>query len=505
MVGDGAERGTSERPDLFDRGVARFVVAAPGSGHGKTMIATGLMAALRARGLEVSPHKVGPDYIDPSYHGLAAGRVGRNLDPMLQGEERVAPLLLHGALTPTPADVAVIEGVMGLFDGQLGGEGFASTAHVARLVSAPVVLVVDCAASSRSVGAVVHGFATYDDGVEVAGVILNNVASPRHEAEARASLVRPGAGQGIPVLGVVPRLPDVVVPSRHLGLVPVAERRPEAVAAVDALADLITRHVDLDALLALARSAPPLTVPKWEPWPAEVGEMAARGGSDGRPTVAVFGGPAFSFTYAEDVELLTAAGAAVVRVDPLAGDRLPADTGAVVIGGGFPEVHADALAANDGLLADVRDFARAGGPVVAECAGLLYLGRALDGVPMADVVPLTASMTTRLTLGYRRATALRDGPVVRAGELVTGHEFHRTAVSYDGPDAAAPAWSWALHDGTPATEGWASANVHASYLHVHGAGHPHHAARLVAAARTYAGRSVPDARRVLAQEAATGP
>jgi len=473
----------------------RFVVAAPGSGHGKTMIATGLMAALRGRGLAVSPHKVGPDYIDPSYHGLAAGRVGRNLDPMLQGEERVAPLLLHGALTPEPADVAVIEGVMGLFDGQLGGEGFASTGHVARLVSAPVVLVVDCAASSRSVGAMVHGFTTYDDAVDVAGVILNNVASPRHEAEARASI------RGIPVLGVVPRLPEIVVPSRHLGLVPVAERRPEAVAAVDALADLITRHIDLDAVLDLARSAPPLTVPRWQPWPAEVGAVAARGGSNGRPTVAVFGGPAFSFTYAEDVELLEAAGADVVRVDPLAGDRLPAGTAAVVVGGGFPELHTDALAANDALLADVRDFARTGGPVVAECAGLLYLGRALDGVPMADVVPMTAAMTRRLTLGYRRATALRDGPVVRAGEQVTGHEFHRTDVAYDD---AAPAWSWTLHDGSPVTEGWASDNVHASYLHVHGAGHPDHAARLVEAARTYAGRSVRDAPRGAVQEAGAG-
>ncbi|MDO7867989.1 cobyrinate a,c-diamide synthase [Nocardioides jiangxiensis] len=463
----------------------RFVVAAPGSGHGKTMIATGLMAALRARGLEVSPHKVGPDYIDPSYHGLAAGRVGRNLDPMLQGEERIVPLLLHGALTPTPADVAVIEGVMGLFDGQLGGAGFSSTAHVARLVQAPVVLVVDCAAASRSVGAVVHGFTTYDPEVRVAGVILNNVASPRHEAEVRASIV------GIPVLGVVPRLPEIVVPSRHLGLIPVAERAPEALAAVDALADLISTHVDLDALLELAGSAPALDVEPWSPSGRAVRAEAWDDSDELRtpgPTVAVFGGPAFSFTYAENVEQLTAAGAHVVTVDPLAGDRLPVGTAAVVIGGGFPEMHLDALAANAQLLEEVRAFAAAGGPTVAECAGLLYLGQVLDGVEMAGVVPMTAAMTKRLTLGYRRATALADGPLVRAGEQVTGHEFHKTAVTYAAPGQES--WRWELHDGTSATEGWVSSNVHASYLHVHGAGHPEHAERLVALARSYAA-SVP--------------
>lgn len=471
----------------------RFVVAAPGSGHGKTMIATGLMAALRARGYAVSPHKVGPDYIDPSYHGLAAGRVGRNLDPFLCGEERIAPLLLYGAATPEPADVAVIEGVMGLFDGALGSDGFASTAHVARLVQAPVVLVVDCAAAARSVGAVVHGFATYDDSVRVAGVILNNVASPRHEKEARAGV------RGVPVLGVVPRLPDIVVPSRHLGLVPVAERRPEAVAAVDALAELIGTHVDLDALMALARTAPDLTCPPWSPIaeveePAEVEEAAD-------PRIAVFGGPAFSFTYAENVELLRAAGADVVIVDPLRGDRLPEDCTAVVIGGGFPEMHTDALAANTALSDDIADFVRRGGTVVAECAGLLYLGRTLDGVPMSGVLPMTSAMTKRLTLGYRRATALADGPLARAGEQVTGHEFHRTAVTWDedhrhlegqtlplrGANLATSAWGWALHDGTETTEGWTSERVHASYLHVHWAGHPQHATRLVDAARAAGG------------------
>lgn len=460
----------------------RFVVAAPGSGHGKTMVATGLMAALRARGLAVSPHKVGPDYIDPSYHGLAAGRVGRNLDPFLCGEELIGPLLRHGAAIPFAADIAVIEGVMGLYDGAIGRDGFSSTAHVAKLVQAPVILVVDCAASARSVGATVHGFATYDPEVRVAGVILNNVASPRHEAEARAGVER----TGLPVLGSVPRLPQLVVPSRHLGLVPVAERHPDAVAAVDALADLITEYVDLDALLAIALTAPPLTVEPWSP-AAGLAEAehadAAPTQRKARPVVAVFGGPAFSFTYAENVEQLSAAGAAVVVVDPLRSSGLPAGTSALVIGGGFPEVHVTELARNRSLLGEVAHFARTGGPVVAECAGLLYLGRALDGEPLAGVLPMSGAMTSRLTLGYRSATAVADSPIVRAGEQVAGHEFHRTAVTWD---ATRPAWTWPVADGSTAAEGWAGPTVHASYLHVHGAGHPEHAVRLVEAARDFA-------------------
>ena len=203
--------------------IPRVVIAAPGSGHGKTSIATGLLAALRQRGLAVSPHKVGPDYIDPSYHALAAGRAGRNLDPWLVGEERIVPLFLHGARLPTPADIAVIEGVMGLFDGA-GAEGdFASTAHVARLLDAPVVLVVDASGVSSSVAALIHGFLTFDPRVRLAGVIFNQVGSEYH-----AHLLRSAVGPvGIPVLGVVHRQDELTVPSRHLGLVPAAERRPE--------------------------------------------------------------------------------------------------------------------------------------------------------------------------------------------------------------------------------------------------------------------------------------
>jgi cobyrinic acid a,c-diamide synthase len=450
----------------------RVLIAAPGSGHGKTMVATGIMAALRDRGLNVSPHKVGPDYIDPSYHAAACGRAGRNLDPYLQGEQRVPALLVHAAITPEVADITVIEGVMGLFDGAVGTGGFSSSAHVARLVQAPVVLVVDCAAVGRSVGAIVHGFSRFDDTVRVAGVILNNVGSPRHEAEARDGV----AETGVPVLGVIPRLPEVVVPSRHLGLIPVAERQPAALEAVAALSSMAQKYVDLDALVELAGTAPDLDVQPWDAV-AAVGEFGARPAR--APRIAVAGGAAFSFGYAETSELLVAAGAEVVGFDPIHDESLPPGVSGLLIGGGFPEIHASDLAANTPLRAVIRKFADDGGAISAECAGLLYLGRELDGAPMCGVLPLTARMGPRLTLGYRTAVALSDNVLCGAGQRVNGHEFHRTRVDLDADGTAQAAWAWKDGAGRPATEGLARGAVHASYLHVHWAGYPAMAARFV--------------------------
>lgn len=442
----------------------RLVVAASASGHGKTTVATGLLAALRRRGLTVSPHKVGPDYIDPGYHALAAGRAGRNLDPFLVGADRIAPLLRHGASVPTPADVAVVEGVMGLHDGAVGRGGFASTAHVARLIDAPVLLVLDTTAQGRSAAALTLGMAAFDPTVRIGGVILNRVGSPRHETLLRDAL----AEVGVPVLGAVTRAVEVAAPARHLGLVPVTERAPESLAIVAALADLVESTVDLDAVLDLARSAAPLRVPAWDP-------VAAVGGPAGgdRPLVAVAGGPAFTFSYAETTELLTAAGADVVTVDPLRDPALPAGTRAVIVGGGFPEAYAEALAGNATLRAEVAAF---DGPIVAECAGLLYLGRSLDGAPMCARLDLTARMTGRLTLGYREAVAAADSPVARAGDAVHGHEFHRTTT--DPGHGEQPAWRW---NGT--AHGFVAGRVHASYLHTHWAGAPAAARRLVEACR----------------------
>ncbi|MEV1289222.1 cobyrinate a,c-diamide synthase [Micromonospora sp. NPDC049679] len=439
--------------------VPRVVVGAPASGHGKTTVATGLLAAFAARGTTVAGFKVGPDYIDPGYHTLAAGRPGRNLDPVLVGEERIAPLFAHGA---AGAELAVVEGVMGLYDGRVGAGDVGSTAHVAALLAAPVLLVVDVAAQGRSVAALVHGFRSFGT-VRIGGVILNRVGSDRHEALLRDACEEVGA----PVLGVLRRHDAVAAPARHLGLVPVVERAAEAAASVTALAALIAGSVDLDAVLAVARSAPALATTPWSPQSPDP--------VTGRPLVAVAGGPAFSFGYAETVELLRGAGAEVATVDPLRDEALPAGTRALVVGGGFPEVYAAELGANAPLRAAVAALARSGAPIAAECAGLLWLCRTLDGAPMCGVLDADATMTDQLTLGYRDAVALTDSPLHPAGSRVSGHEFHRTTVT---PRAgAAPAWGWR---GAP-PEGFAGDRVHASYLHLHWAGQPGVARRLVAA------------------------
>lgn len=447
--------------------IPRLVIAAAASGSGKTTVATGLMAALNARGIGVAPFKVGPDYIDPGYHTLAAGRPGRNLDPFLCGEDLIAPLFAHGALD---CDIAVVEGVMGLFDGQLGTGGFASTAHVAKLIQAPVVLVVDARHTSRSVGALVLGMASFDPAVRIAGVVLNQVGSDRHEAEVRDSL----ASIGVPVLGVMPRNLEITAPSRHLGLVPAAERDD---AGIHAMGDAVADHVDLDAIYTIARSAGELITVPWDP------QAVVTPPTTQRPIVAVAGGRAFTFRYPETDELLRAAGCEPVVFDPMRDTSLPAGAAGIWLGGGFPEMHAGDLTGNESLRREIREAVADGIPTVAECAGLLYLGDTLDGQDMVGALPGTSAMTARLTMGYRSATTEADSLLGRVGETVTGHEFHRTACA-PGED---PAW---LLDGRP--DGVGTASLHASYLHTHWAGHPQLAQRFADAVHAVNAPSAPD-------------
>jgi cobyrinic acid a,c-diamide synthase len=319
------------------------------------------------------------------------------------------------------------------------------------------------------VAALVHGFRSFGT-VRLAGVILNRVGSDRHEQILRDACEEVGT----PVLGALRRADAVAAPSRHLGLVPAAERRSEAQASVDALATLVAAAVDLDEVAAIARSAPPLAAEPWSPLSADP--------VPGRPVVALAGGPAFSFSYAETAELLAGAGAEVVTVDPLRDEKLPDGTRALVVGGGFPEVYAAELSANEPLRIAVASLAAVGAPIAAECAGLLWLCRTLDDAPMCGVLDADAAMTPTLTLGYRDAVALTDSPLARAGTRVTGHEFHRTTVHPRSglllSPAAGAAWQWRGAD----PEGFASPTVHASYLHLHWAADPGLARRLVAAA-----------------------
>lgn len=439
--------------------VPRLLIAAPASGQGKTTIAVGIMAALTRSGYAVAPAKVGPDYIDPGYHALATGRPSRNLDTWLTSPDLVTPLLLNGFRTPAVADLAIIEGVMGLFDGQLATDGFASSAHVATLTASPVVLVIDISSASRTVAATVHGLRTFDPNVSVVGVVLNKAGSPRHATEVRTAIEQ----LGLPVLGVLPRDGGISAPSRHLGLVPAAERL-DAIASLDRLADQTAAHLDLDTLVALAGSAPDLEA---TPWSAPVISRPS-----GPAVVAVAGGRAFTFRYAETEELLRAAGCEPVTFDPATDTALPSGTRGLYLGGGFPEAHAAALAGNSTLLREVREAIASGVPTVAECAGMLYLARSLDDVPMVGALPARAAMHPRLTLRYVRATLPVDGPLGAAGTQVHAHEFHRTAVDPPaGPEAA-----WAVdgvgHGFAVDPAGTGTATLHASYLHVHWAGNP---------------------------------
>jgi cobyrinic acid a,c-diamide synthase len=434
--------------------VPRLVVAGTSSGVGKTTVATGLMAALRRTGHTVAPAKVGPDFIDPGYHGLATGRPGRNLDAWISGADAIAPLAARAA---TGADILVVEGVMGLFDGAADDGATASTAHVAKLLQAPVVLVVDAKAMSGSVAALVHGFATFDPDLAIGGVILNRVGSDGHETMLREAL----EPTGVPVLGVLRRDGAFTWRDRHLGLVPVVEQRAEVERSLDRLAEAITAGCDVHRIIRLATTAPPLDPP---PLPTPEPQ--------GHAVMAVAGGPAFAFVYPDNVEALQAAGAEIVPFDPLHDKSLPPGADGVYVGGGFPEVFAAALADNVPLLDDVR--ARAADLAIwAECGGLLWLCNSLDGHRLAGVVDADARMTERLSLGYRRATATIDNPLAAAGEELCGHEFHYSTV-----DPLGEALDLSSRFGSgPA--GFATPSLLASYLHLHLGATPGPAERFV--------------------------
>lgn len=449
--------------------VPAVVIAAPASGSGKTTVATGLIGALRQAGHHVAPFKVGPDFIDPGYHTLAAGRAGRNLDPVLIGEQLIGPLYGHGT---AGADIAVVEGVMGLFDGRIGSAAGTpapgSTAHVAALLGAPVILVVDARGQSHSIAALLHGFSTFDARTRIVGVVLNRVGSARHERVLRQACEQ----IGLAVLGAIPRADEMTLPTRYLGLITAVEYGRQARSAVEAMTALVARQVDIAAVSAAADSR--VADPPWSPSAAVAGDVADRS-----VTVALAAGKAFSFGYAEHTELLRAAGAEVAEFDPCT-DPVPDGAGAVILPGGFPEQFSKELSGNDVARQQINALAAAGAPVQAECAGLTYLATELDGYPMCGVLAGSARFTPQLTLGYRDAVAAADSALYFTGQRRVGHEFHRTTLTFT--KRYAPAWLYDRPDLGAVHEGVVHGGVHASYLHTHPAAAPHAVTRFVARA-----------------------
>ena len=430
-----------------------IVLAAPGSGSGKTLITLGLLAALRARGLRVSPVKVGPDYIDPAFHAAAAGRRGGNLDSWAMRPDTFRALASAAA---EDADLVVCEGVMGLLDGAdvAPGESDGSTAEVAALTGWPVVLIVDARGMAASAAAVVAGFASIRADAPVVGVIFNQVGGERHRRMIAAALTR--LCPQVALLGFVARLDDLVVPSRHLGLVQACEHS-DLTAFTAAAARALAEGVDLDRLVALAR-----------PGPSTGGAAGAIAPLGGR--IAVAEDAAFAFCYPSLLEGWRGAGAEIVPFSPLADQPPPPGCDAVYLPGGYPELHAGRLAGNTRFLAGLREAAAGAAMVLGECGGYMVMGTGLVDAAgnrhaMAGLLPVETSFATRRRqLGYRRASLLAETPLGRAGQGFRGHEFHfATILAEAGP----PLFALADAGGTPLGQaGCRNGKAMGSFLHL---------------------------------------
>lgn len=449
-----------------------LVIAGTQSGVGKTTVTLGLIAALRRRGLAVQPFKVGPDFIDPGHHTQAAGRVCRNLDGwMLSQDNNLALFRRHAAR----AQVAVVEGVMGLFDGYDGLSEAGSTAQMAKWLNLPVLLVVDARAMARSAAALVHGFASFDPDLTLAGVVFNRIGGAAHLNYLEQALSQL---DGVKCLGGLPREAHVTIPERHLGLT-TAEDHPLEKEHLEHLADFLEDHLDLDGLLA---SLPVLAIPPEAPPPPVA------------PTVrlGVARDQAFCFYYPENLELLAGFGAELVPFSPLTAAQLPENLHGLYLGGGYPELFAAQLAANEGLKRDLKEQAAAGLPIYAECGGLMYLSQEIQDLegqhyPMAGVLPLKVRMLKKLrALGYREITLTAAGLLGPAGTRARGHEFHYSEIAAATGDPLPRLYRLTARQGAEAPpEGYYINNVLASYVHLHFGSNPEVARQLVAHCLAY--------------------
>ena len=465
-----------------------LVIAGERSGVGKTTVTLALLAALAQKSSRVQSFKVGPDYIDPMFHRQATGRPCYNLDPILTSETYVQQCFAHRCHN---AEFALVEGVMGLFDGASGLSDVASTAHIARLLNLPVLLVVDCGRLSRSVLAIVHGYRTLDPRVRIAGVVLNRVGSDRHLDLLKEAL----SSIDLPILGVLRRQDAIALPDRHLGLVPTAElpQLPEILAR---LAHLGHTSFDWNALTPLLAIHPPSSPsPSSSPSPHPPIPPSPPSLPTPKPRLAIAQDAAFSFYYPDNLDILTALGAELIPWSPLQDACPPADIDGMYFGGGFPEMFAAELAANQGLRTEVKTLLQAGLPAYAECGGLMYLATTLIDLdsqpwPMVGLLPTTVRMEPRLTLGYRQAAAQQPSFLLEQGQSVWGHEFHRSQT--DGLPAH-PVYQLKRYGAEQphAAEGWSLHQVQASYLHLHWGGCPEVAQALVTACARYRQRAVP--------------
>jgi cobyrinic acid a,c-diamide synthase len=468
---------TADRPGPA---LKRLVVAAPQSGSGKTTLTLGIMAALKKRGLSVAPFKVGPDFIDPGYHGLVTGTASVNLDGWICDPGFIAASFAHHA---AGADLAVIEGVMGLFDGIDGISEAGSTAQIAKLLEAPVILVVDARSQARSAAALVHGFACFDPGVIVAGVIFNNVASANHEQILREALA--AGSHGIKVLGCLPRDPALAIPSRHLGLL-TAEENPLSEEFLGHLVQVVERHLDLDAIIALAGSAAALR--PQASLPARVDAKAVAAEID-RVKIAVARDAAFCFVYQDNLRLLRESGAELCFFSPLADAALPEAISGIYLPGGYPEVFAQTLAGNRLLQEALSGAIEAGMPVYAECGGFIYLTRgvaAKDAThPFVGIFPVqTRMLPRRKALGYREVELLAEGIIGGKGTIARGHEFHYSEME-EMPDSVERIYQVRRKGIVLGQEGYRYKNCLGSYIHLHFGSSPGIADSFVGHCRAY--------------------
>jgi cobyrinic acid a,c-diamide synthase len=432
------------------RPLSAFVIAGTHSGVGKTSVALGLIGAFRSRGLAVQPFKVGPDFIDPLHHSRASGRRSFNLDGWMLEPEVNRERFVAGS---ADADVAIVEGVMGMFDGCDGAGESGSTAEMARLLGLPVVLVVDASAMARSAAALIHGFTSFQAEVPVSAVILNGVGG-----EAHAEMIREAVGEGMEIVGAIPQTDSIAIPERHLGLHLPHELREERRAELTAL---VERHVEVERLLDLGRRERPSAT-------------SASSASPARPRarIALAHDDAFCFYYADNLELLESAGAELVEFSPLS-DPLPLEVDGLYVGGGYPELHAAALSANTAATGAIRALAESGAPVYAECGGLMYLAQALeleDGShPLCGVLPFATRMPAPLAIDYVevRTTGGLFGP----GHTVRGHVFHSSAIVGQSTPVGR-CYELRTSHGERSEEGHRVGDVLASYVHLQFASAP---------------------------------